>query len=362
MKLDPYNLDIFVDITTNCNAGCPMCHRTNPKNKCKTADWLPTIDWSLEQFKKAYPENVIKVAKKLTICGTWGDPIINKDFLNIIKYVREVNKNVLLSVHTNGSLRDENWWWDLGTIGDKKLHVYFAIEGINQEMHELYRQKTFLNKILNNMQILANTKAIVNSQTLIFKHNEPYLKDIEQLCYDNGSKWHQHIYTDRFRQNKHYAFVDSKGKEQILEKAISKMPQNTTIIEQKNLSVRREDYQNKKYKLKVATTRRQDNTPKILKKITCKWENDNRILVNPDGQVLPCCYFANTHFFNATTNATNDLIRHPIIQHYNQYKKSHNVFHNNLLDIIKNDWFRKELPDSWKSNKPVPQCSKFCGS
>lgn len=354
MKLDPYNLDIFVDITTNCNAGCPMCHRTNPKNKCKTAEWLPTIDWSLEQFKKAYPENVIKAARKLTICGTWGDPIINKDFLNIIKYVREVDKNVELSIHTNGSLRDSDFWWDLGVIGGKNLNVNFAIEGINQEMHELYRQKTFLKKILNNMQILANTKAGVRTQTLVFKHNKPYLKDIEKLCYNNGSKWHQHLYTDRFDHNKTYAFVDSKGKEQILKQAINEVPQNTMIVERKTISDNR--------KLNVATTRRQENTPKILKKIRCKWEHDNRILVNPDGQVLPCCYFANAHFFNSTTNYDVNLVHHPIIQHYNQYKKSHNVFHNNLLDIIKNDWFKKELPESWTSKNPVPQCARYCGS
>ncbi len=361
MQLNPYNLDIFVDITTNCNAGCPMCHRTNPKNKCKTADWLPTIDWSLEQFKKAYPKNVIEVSNKITICGTWGDPLMNKDILKIIKYIRETNKNVAISIHTNGSLRNSDFWWELGVIGDKKLHVIFAVEGIDQEMHELYRQKTFLNKILNNMQILANTKAKVHSQTIIFKHNKPFLSDIEKLCYENGSTYHTHIYTDRFHGGK-YDFIDSKGKKQTLKKPIKEIPQNTMIIENKKLNIKTENYRNVVDKIKIVTKRLQENTSKNLKNISCKWLNDNRVLVNPDGQVLPCCYFANTHFFNSITKIENNLVTHPLIKHYNQYKKSHNVFHNNLLDIIKNDWFRKELPNSWKSNKPVPQCSKFCGS
>lgn len=357
MQLDPYNLDIFVDITTNCNAGCPMCHRTNPKNKCKTADWLPTIDWSLEQFKKAYPENVIKVARKLTICGTWGDPIINKDFLDIIKYVRETNKNVILSIHTNGSLRNEDFWWELGVIGGKKLNVNFAVEGISQQMHELYRQKTFLNKILNNMQVLSNTQAKVATQTIIFKHNEQHLKEIEKMCYKHGSKYHQHIYTDRTFINNTYSFIDSNGFKKKLERSIPKIPENTSIKLNKNLGIKKENS-----KINVWYRRRQETKPINSNNISCKWLRDNKILVNPDGQVLPCCYFANTHFFNSITKIENTLVTHPLIKHYNQYKKSHNVFHNNLLDIIKNDWFKKELPDSWKSNNPVPQCSKFCGS
>lgn len=357
MQLDPYNLDVFVDITTNCNAGCPMCHRTNPKNKCKTADWLPTIDWSLEQFKKAYPENVIKVVRKLTICGTWGDPIINKDFLDIIKYVRETNKNVILSIHTNGSLRNEDFWWELGVIGGKKLNVNFAVEGISQQMHELYRQKTFLNKILNNMHVLSNTQAKVATQTIIFKHNEQHLKEIEELCYKHGSKYHQHIYTDRTFINNTYSFIDSNGFSKKLERSIPKIPENTSIKLNKNLGIKKENS-----KINVWYTRRQETKPTNSNNISCMWLRDNKILVNPDGQVLPCCYFANTHFFNSITKIENNLVTHPLIKHYNQYKKSHNVFHNNLLDIIKNDWFRKKLPDSWNSDSPVPQCSKFCGS
>lgn len=358
MQLSPYNLDVFVDITTNCNAGCPMCHRTNPDNKCKTAEWLPTIDWSLEQFKKAYPKNVIEVVAKITICGTWGDPIINKDFLEIIKYIRETNKKISISIHTNGSLRDGDFWWELGVIGGKRLTVTFAVEGIDQKMHEMYRQKTFLDKILNNMQIISNTKANIRTQTLIFKHNKPYLKDIEKLCYENGSKHHLHIYTDRWTRRNPFTFLDSKGEEQKLEEVKENIPDNTVIIENKKLKIRRESYES----FQVATIKRQSKSPKELKKINCKWEIDNRVLVNPDGQVLPCCYFANSHFFNSITNKENNLVTHPLIKHYNQYKKSHNVFHNNLLDIIKSDWFRKKLPDSWNSDSPVPQCSKHCGS
>ena len=41
-------IDVFLDISTFCNAGCPQCHRTNPDGLEK-ADWLPLINWSFER-------------------------------------------------------------------------------------------------------------------------------------------------------------------------------------------------------------------------------------------------------------------------------------------------------------------------
>ena len=47
-------LNAWLDITTHCNAACPQCHRTDPKTSGKV-DWLPLIQWSFEDFKKAFP-------------------------------------------------------------------------------------------------------------------------------------------------------------------------------------------------------------------------------------------------------------------------------------------------------------------
>ena len=38
-----------------------------------------------------------------------------------------------------------------------------------------------------------------------------------------------------------------------------------------------------------------------------------------------------------------------------------NIFNNDLLDIVKNKWFKETLPNSWHTLNPVNQCSKYCG-
>ena len=52
-------LNAWLDITTFCNAACPQCHRTDPETLNKV-DWLPLIQWSYEDFKKAFPIKTLK--------------------------------------------------------------------------------------------------------------------------------------------------------------------------------------------------------------------------------------------------------------------------------------------------------------
>ena len=180
-------LDVFLDISTFCNAGCPQCHRTNPDGLDK-ADWLPLINWSFEQFKKIYPPEKMYLYKQMEICGTWGDPVMNKDIFKIIEYI--TSNRVWVNMSTNGSIRDEEWWFNLGVAAGHRLAVNFDIDGSTQEMHELYRRKTDLQKILNNMDSLSQTRAQAKVFTVRFKHNEPYLKDIQELSKAHGAqKW-----------------------------------------------------------------------------------------------------------------------------------------------------------------------------
>jgi len=363
----PAELRLFIDITTKCNVGCPMCHRTNPDG-CGTADWLPDIDWSIEQFKQAYPENVCKATREFNICGTWGDPIINKDILKIVRYIRDVNKDARILINTNGSLRNDDFWWEIGTIGGKKLEVIFAVEGINQEMHEKYRQKSFLKKVLNNMDILSNTPAKIVTQTIAFKHNENYLKDIETLCRKHGSTHHYIVETNRFSKGPVYEFVNAKGQpdkleqpflniKESLEKNEDRPNEEIRVIEIDSPDERKTRTTKLKTSIKLSNRKPENfNIPKDDLQITCSWASRNRILINPDGQVLPCCYLCNPYFEN-----NDDIMhKHELIKDYKKKDKSYNVFHRNLLDIIKEPWFKKDLKDSFTSGKPLKQCVTFC--
>jgi MoaA/NifB/PqqE/SkfB family radical SAM enzyme len=364
-------LDVSLDVTTRCNAGCPQCHRTDPMGLNK-ASWLPDIHWTIEDFKKALPPEIMKDIYNFDFCGTWGDCLTNQDILPMVKYLRKNSPEASICINTNGSLRNEQFWWDLGVAGGKKLQVAFCVEGTTQEMHENYRQFTFLDKILANMDMLSNTPAKIRSQTLVWKHNEHCLPEIEKLCMDHGSMRHHFVATDRWNSSntKELKFT-VKDKPGILE-ATSPDWQKTfrQTHQERKEDENRPDYTRiDRRRFTTQKAKVGDGEKKLMKKledtsqgkIVCEWGTRNKVVINPDGQVLPCCYFCNPHFFNKNVpKIRKRFIDHPIMKEYKIYEKELNVFTANLMDIINHKWFREILPESWNSPTPVAQCSRYC--
>ena len=198
-------LKAWVDLSTYCNAACPQCHRTNPNGLGK-ADWLPLIQWSLKEFQIAFPKKTMNHIKEFQICGSWGDPCMNKDILEICKYIIN-NSNSYIILNTNGSMRDEFWWKLLGYTLQDRGTIYFDIDGINQEMHSLYRQKTNLKSILEHIKAFSQYGNF-SVFTAVFKHNEDYLKDIYALVKDiRGFKEILFVPTDRGAHTDGFKFV-----------------------------------------------------------------------------------------------------------------------------------------------------------
>ena len=175
----------YIDLSTLCNAKCPQCHRTNVDGLDKV-DWLPDIQWTFEEFKKAFPIQTLKLFQEFQICGTWGDPITNKDISKVVEYIIKNTKAKIL-INTNGSLRSKKWCYNFGSIGLKRLKVFFAIEGIDQEMHSTYRINTDLKKVLNNIEGFRMGGGEVGVYVVVFEHNEDYLEEIQQLATLYGS-------------------------------------------------------------------------------------------------------------------------------------------------------------------------------
>ena len=315
-----------MDISTYCNAGCPQCHRTNP-NGLDKQDWLPLMQWSIEQFKKAFPKETLKNIKRFHFCGTFGDPMMVKDILPIIKYIID-NARSLIYFDTNGSMRNEDFWWELGVVAGGRLTVRFDVDGINQEMHSHYRRFTELDKVLEHMSILSNTKAHAVSQSIIFKHNQDYKKEIEELCREHGSLQHEFVSSNRFELGPTTHHTDEDGNAFVLEEATGE-----DEIEQAPIKV------------------------DLTNDIKCSWAKPrNEVVISYDGQVLPCCYHQNAYHTKFT-----ELMKEndSVYKEYEDDKLKYNIFHTPLGDILTSEWYLKTLPDSMK-NKPIEICSRYC--
>ena len=209
---------MWVDLSTYCNAACPQCHRTNA-NGLDKEDWLPLVQWTYDQFVSAFPKHTLHQYRRFEFCGTWGDPIMNKDIFNIVEYLIR-NSNCLIQINTNGSIRDPQWWWDLGVLGGERLQMWFDIDGIDQDMHSLYRQKTSLDRIAENISSYCSTKAQSCAMVIVFKHNQDHLWEIHDYIRDLGVTG-EIIFTEsnRFYHGPVFKFVDENGISRQLEQS-----------------------------------------------------------------------------------------------------------------------------------------------
>ena len=209
-------LGMWLDLTTYCNAKCPQCHRTNADGLEK-ADWLPLIQWSFEEFKNMFPPKTLQHINHFDICGTWGDPIMNKDIFKIVEYIIE-NSSAHVLINTNGSFRNGDWWWDLGLLGGKRITVMWAVEGVTQEQHSMYRQDTSLELVLENMESFSLAGGLSQVFTVTFKHNEKDLYNIATLVKEHGAEDIFFVQSNRFYENNKFKFIDKSGMEKFLEK------------------------------------------------------------------------------------------------------------------------------------------------
>tara|TARA_B100001123_G_C15345290_1_gene1036785 strand:+ start:8580 stop:8930 length:351 start_codon:yes stop_codon:yes gene_type:complete len=108
-----------------------------------------------------------------------------------------------------------------------------------------------------------------------------------------------------------------------------------------------------------------------MKKIICQWEKVDKVLINPDGQVFPCCYLSNPAYTAKIQEAKDgkvsygwDVVNDPtptaetnVIRKYYEHEKDLNVFNKSLSDVLAHKWFQEILPKSWEDEKT---CHKIC--
>lgn len=356
MWIKAYNnrkLTLDMEISTFCNAKCPQCSRTDRWNKLQKKDWLPTEQVSIDQFKKWLPVESLNHCRNIHFSGTYGDPGMCKDLDKIIDYIiNESNCNA--SVNTNASMRDEQFWWTLAAKGGQRLHIIMDVDGINQEMHSFYRQGTHLDKVLKNLEAVADTDCKLTVLTVLFKHNQDYLEEIREMCRKLGVKNFDEVEGNNFQTGPIYEFIDEDGNKQALEQITRKDREQGM----KRLDRRVRDHRH---------SREWDT-------IECLALEQNNLKVSVSGTITPCCYlssgietsvlyFSEPHpYQNLTLTGKLGDPAAPIIQQKMDNIGAYTLETNDLKDILESDWYAKDLIESWNDKSSTCfGCYKTCG-
>jgi len=309
---------IHLEVTSKCQARCPMCPRRyngGPMNPLVTLDEI-----TLEQFKSWFDPEFCLSLDHLNMCGNLGDPIIAKDTLKIFDYLRTCNSDIILHMHTNGSARDTTWWERLAEL---EVKVIFGIDGL-ADTHHLYRIGTDWNKIIENATAFINAGGWARWDMLIFEHNEHQVEECRKLSNQLGFVDFSSKHTSRFRTAE-FPVLDDNGKQLYTLKPTSKSVEMMPLI-----------------KSAIA---------EITPIIKCKAQRDQQLYVSASGAVSPCCWL-DMEWFNP--NQSNRIDYMSKVGEFPSLKTQ------TLEEIFASGFFNK-ISGCWNTTG-LTECSKNCGS
>jgi MoaA/NifB/PqqE/SkfB family radical SAM enzyme len=197
-----------LEITSNCQAACPMCARNI--NGEIVNPGLPIISWKFEDYRRILNEDVLKQMEFLRFSGNYGDPMLNDDLIDMIEYTSFVNPKINIRIHTNGGARKPEWWAQLAKVMPKVSDVYFAIDGL-EDTHHLHRIGTKYETIIRNAKSFIEAGGNAVWVFLSFKHNEHQEQECEKIAKELGFARFVARKTLRFFNTKKMKVVDKQG-------------------------------------------------------------------------------------------------------------------------------------------------------
>lgn len=349
---------IHIELTTKCNAMCPMCNRNY---KGKRREKLPLLELSLIDIKKILKKDFLKQIKLISLCGVYGEPICNKYLKDIIKYLYECNENLQIDLYTNGSLYDESWWEDLAYIMKPyNGNVIFGIDGDNNT-HSLHRCNTDYNKIIKNAKAFINSGGQAQWDYIVFKHNENQVEEAYKLSQELGFKEFQIKKTSRFLKNiyEEDEALDSTildyGKHPVYDKKgdiiyCLELPENEKYINSSEIAFNN-------------MINKHGSIEKYLDqvKIECNAIKNGGIFISAEGQVFPCC----TVYQQVCYKTIHDVKDERELNEYKLYIEDNlSGLENKIKDIVEGSFFNKLFKNfsciSIKNGKPK-SCARTCG-
>jgi len=340
---------VHLEITDKCNASCPMCGRNKfggPEN-----EHLPQTELSLADIQQIMPEDFVRRLNRLYMCGNYGDPIVANDTLEVFAWLREINPNIKLGIHTNASARTPAWWTNLGKLLSRKGdYAKFGLDGLADTNH-IYRRGTNWQKIMDNAQAFIDAGGIAQWEFIVFKHNEHQIEDARRLSEQMGFQQFRTKKTGRFFSNTKLQGKDSQpvwSRNGMVEYHIEK-PDNA-------------EYHNDSLVNEQSLVDQFGSMQGYLDQtcVKCKVSEDKSLYISAEGLAMPCCWTANQLYVWYWPYKQSEIWK------LLDYDTDHvNAIKNPLESIVNGSYFNK-IADSWSqpsiTDGKLRVCAKTCGS
>jgi MoaA/NifB/PqqE/SkfB family radical SAM enzyme len=377
---------LHIELSTFCNAACPLCPRFYEGTDVVRPD-LKLTQITLEKFKNYFSIDSITQFTTILYCGTMGDPLMAKDCFDIFEYVHNLNPNCNQVVHTNGGIRNTEFWTKMGDLfKHDSMRLIFSIDGLEDTNH-LYRRNVDWNTLTHNVKTFISAGGNAIWEFLVFRHNEHQIEEAKELAYNMG-------FID-FQPKRAFGFDDPKNNSLMPRMVFDKNGIKQYKIlpptqEHYRMSGTRAEFKDRDYNIDVTEL----NEAKTLKffprlknkvdqfdetieadelgnyeeklnktNIKCKSLSDNfsEIYVNAEGILFPCCYVG-TQFDSGIDSFQVRQIKSKV----NAKIKELDLNLRDLITIIKSGILEEIFTKSWDKESirygKMAYCAEMCGN
>lgn len=336
----PFNQlkQVHIEITSRCQASCPMCSRNyhgglpNPN--------LKISDWSFSEFQQVFDNVLLAQLSGLYFCGNFGDPIINDELIDMCQYVTTNAGHIEVRIHTNGSARSKEWWQLLAKSLPKNHVVIFGLDGL-EDTHHLYRVGTNFKKIVENAQAFIQAGGTAEWVFIKFKHNEHQTEQARQLATEIGFHRFSVKNSIRFLTGDKFEVLDKDGNVKYNLQPPSK---NKITFIDRNL------------------VNRVDSWLEEVE-IDCYVQKNKEVYMDAHRNLFPCCFLASTPYNYAHPGSIMEPLKTRALEEYNNLVSDIGVLDltkKHTKDIIdSNEW--QTLWNRYWSQKQLLVCAKTCG-
>jgi len=386
------NMEITIEVTSNCQAKCPGCIRHKVFNPDTDEVSAPPKNWNLPvDIHHQLIDSIKDEVKYLTYDGSFGDSPFHPDFLELVEYAAKTTKGDIptdasddgngnlhanfnglhdMTISTNGSYKSPAFWKKLGEILHEHLpgrhHVMFDLDGTDNETQNMYRIGTDFDKIIKNAEAFISGGGCAVWKMIPFDFNEELVETAKMLAAEHGF--------DKFQRNRIQRVEQKAVKIALSEKLneLDKMKEEdedlmniSDDLVEKNLKKARSVIKD----IKVDTKLSAEANLEIAREqtgITCLWGTNNRYQISHDGSVWRCCWMNSNYQYKTQYDAGG---RENWLRFTKKYNEGWNNLHSHSFrDIISHDFFTKDLEESFsngyddENNPKLKVCTTRCSN
>lgn len=171
---------VWFELRKACNLKCCHCYMDSGSNSDSTLNVLGIDEWKavINQLKEFKPKNIILIG---------GEPLLFKDIIKLIEYIRSECTDSRIILYSNLTLLTEKLE---ECILNNEVKVSTSIYSHDAEIHDkITGKKGSFDKTTSNLIRLRNLNVDVKANSVIMKYNHQQMSDIKDYIFKITGKY-----------------------------------------------------------------------------------------------------------------------------------------------------------------------------